>query len=712
MTTTPRLWKSLTQVNTTDGGAAQFGGQIVGLHDGGYFVAWMDDSGTYNPNGSAVVGQRYDFLGNKVGGEVVISYLTSGDQVPTAVTVLANGNIAVAFEDDTGGEPDIYVRVLDPAMNIFRTDTIDTGASLTSGASITALADGSYAVSYQVRTGGGLFPPAHIEARIVSPIGVAGDPFDIDNGTTHQKSSHLATLSNGNVLVVYEDEPAPATGVMRYGIFTPAGALVAGPATVPGGFGFNPDAAALRDGGFVVVWNEVGSGALELDIHASILSNAGTPVAVDIPVNTTVGPELGPTVAALADGGFLVTWEDNNADLVRAQRFDAIGDKIGAEFTVQSGTSFDGHEAAVLTDGRIAFALGGLSTGDADVMTSIWTTGWNAVGTGDFNADGVKDILWQNAIGITAEWLMAPAGGVANVYAAPLGTWSVIATGDFNGDGTDDILWQNATTDAIAQWLMAPTGGVGAILGMPPAPGWDVVATGDFNNDGTTDVMWKHAATGSTAEWLMASTGGVGSLLSAPPAGGWNLIASGDFNGDGTDDVMWQNAATGATSEWLMAGGGVANNPFTPAAPEWNVVATGDFNNDGTTDVMWKHAATGSTAEWLMAPTGGVGSMLSAPPAGGWNQIASGDFNGDGTDDVMWQNAATGATSEWLMANGGVANNPFTPAAPDWDVVATGDFNGDGTVDLMWQNALNGASAEWLMAPGGGVGAFVSTPPT
>jgi hypothetical protein len=39
MTTTPRLWKSLTQVNTTDGGAAQFGGQIVGLHDGGYFVA-------------------------------------------------------------------------------------------------------------------------------------------------------------------------------------------------------------------------------------------------------------------------------------------------------------------------------------------------------------------------------------------------------------------------------------------------------------------------------------------------------------------------------------------------------------------------------------------------------------------------------------------------------------------------------------------------
>jgi hypothetical protein len=61
MTTTPRLSKSLTQVNTTVA-AAQEECQIV--------VVWTDDSLTYNPDGSAIVGQRYDSLGNKVGGEV------------------------------------------------------------------------------------------------------------------------------------------------------------------------------------------------------------------------------------------------------------------------------------------------------------------------------------------------------------------------------------------------------------------------------------------------------------------------------------------------------------------------------------------------------------------------------------------------------------------------------------------------------------------
>lgn len=76
MTTTPRLWKSRTQVNTTDaavsafGGDAQLDGVITALPDGGSVVFWTDNSGAHNPNGTAVVGQRYDILGNKIGGEV------------------------------------------------------------------------------------------------------------------------------------------------------------------------------------------------------------------------------------------------------------------------------------------------------------------------------------------------------------------------------------------------------------------------------------------------------------------------------------------------------------------------------------------------------------------------------------------------------------------------------------------------------------------
>jgi hypothetical protein len=50
--------------------------QIARLLDGGYVLVWTDSSRTHN--GSAMVGQRYDSLGNKV--EVKISQFSSGDQ--------------------------------------------------------------------------------------------------------------------------------------------------------------------------------------------------------------------------------------------------------------------------------------------------------------------------------------------------------------------------------------------------------------------------------------------------------------------------------------------------------------------------------------------------------------------------------------------------------------------------------------------------------
>src|SRR5262249_43242664 len=150
------------------------------------------------------------------------------------------------------------------------------------------------------------------------------------------------------------------------------------PNHVPGGADLNnfenqADVAALRNGAFVVVWSDANSVGVDTDIRASILTASGQTIASNILVNTTIpGAQNAPNVVGLNDGGFLVTWEDDNADLVRAQRFDSLGQKIGSEFTVKSGVGTDSPQAAALTDGRIAFALGDVSSGDADVTTSIW----------------------------------------------------------------------------------------------------------------------------------------------------------------------------------------------------------------------------------------------------------------------------------------------------------------------------------------------------
>jgi hypothetical protein len=92
MLTTPFRVKSESQVNTSDApvvsGRTSFQGnpQVVALPAGGYVVVWEDDSGTHNPQGKAIVGQRYDVAGNKVGGEVKLSGFSSGSQFAPKAT--------------------------------------------------------------------------------------------------------------------------------------------------------------------------------------------------------------------------------------------------------------------------------------------------------------------------------------------------------------------------------------------------------------------------------------------------------------------------------------------------------------------------------------------------------------------------------------------------------------------------------------------------
>ena len=72
---------------------------------------------------------------------------------------------------------------------------------------------------------------------------------------------------------------------------------------------------------------------------------------------------------------------------------------------------------------------------------------WFAIGTGDFNGDGKTDILWINQFtGQVLIWLLdgtttppsVIGGGSLGSAASP---WHVRETGDFNGDGMSDILW-------------------------------------------------------------------------------------------------------------------------------------------------------------------------------------------------------------------------------------------------------------------------------
>ena len=80
------------------------------------------------------------------------------------------------------------------------------------------------------------------------------------------------------------------------------------------------------------------------------------------------------------------------------------------------------------------------------------------VGTGDFNGDGLSDILWRDNANNLAVWLMTQ--GTSVLQAAAIGnvgpSWNVAETGDFSGDGKSDILWRD-TSGNVAMWYMNGT---------------------------------------------------------------------------------------------------------------------------------------------------------------------------------------------------------------------------------------------------------------
>ncbi len=135
--------------------------------------------------------------------------------------------------------------------------------------------------------------------------------------------------------------------------------------------------------------------------------------------------------------------------------------------------------------------------GERNFINTIGSTGDPAPSTHDFNGDAKSDLLWRDAGGNVAAWLMNSAsiiaqGSVGNFTNAG----AIVGQRDFNLDGKADLLVRDSAGNTSI-WLMNGTQAIPATiranplsLGMVP-PSFSVVGTGDFNGDGLGDILWQ-----------------------------------------------------------------------------------------------------------------------------------------------------------------------------------------------------------------------------
>ncbi|SCY89908.1 calcium-binding protein [Microvirga guangxiensis] len=202
-----------------------------------------------------------------------------------------------------------------------------------------------------------------------------GNPFGVSTTAGEQFAMETATFADGSFVAIWTDTSqtgADTSGnAIRGQIFNADGSKRGGEFvvnTTTDGDQENAVITVLNDGRFVVAWAD-GSGAEDKDgsgIRARIFNADGTAFNrtgaaggdADFQVNVTTqtGSQNAPSIAALANGGFVVAFEDNSNSFsnfdVRAQAFDARGFQSGAE--VLANTANERHQAtpAVVASGN------------------------------------------------------------------------------------------------------------------------------------------------------------------------------------------------------------------------------------------------------------------------------------------------------------------------------------------------------------------------
>ncbi len=516
---------------------------VTTLSDGSYIVSWIQQ------DGDTVEAQKFDASGKPIGDVFEIgASVTGADKTSITLTALADGGFAAGFTNSANAG-DSWYEQFDADGNVVRTTQWDQSS--------TALAENSESItrggSYIFLAESDAFGDGDIYLQMRNTgTGTAGA---INGGSTFFKlnsdltagSQHSVNIAfseyNNDLAAVWIDSQ---TNTFRLRIFS-VDATLAQPTVVTdtasidvagavSGMDFGPQVVAMANGGFVVVWHD-NSGNDTPDknsysVHAKMYAADGTALSGEITVNSMFeNLQARPDVLALNNGGFLVTWDDSATGdrNISGQMFDAFGDRVGGQFTVNTHSSGSDYDSRIteLDDGRIV-------------------------------------VVWSNQVdGFIRQQIIDPRDGVIDGTAEADTLYGHDALGDIisGGEGADAILGLSGNDQVY--------GGEGADA-VSAGKGDDTVFGGVGNDDmkGNSGDDTLYGETGSDdllgGKGADSLTGGAGNdafVFNALTDSG-DTIADFSSTGAGNNDrVEFDGAAFGG-----LAAGSITANMFQSSA--------------------------------------------------------------------------------------------------------------------------------------------------
>ncbi|WP_266180384.1 FG-GAP repeat domain-containing protein [Dyella humicola] len=339
--------------------------------------------------------------------------------------------------------------------------------------------------------------------------------------------------------------------------------------------------------------------------------------------------------------------------------------------------------------------------------TCINSSGQHAAVPYDINGDCISDLLWMNdETHQFGWWLLDPISypngtittQVSQLISVSPGYW-IAATGDFNNDGLADLIWTSNSRD-LYLWTSHGSGFDPAYIGTYPA-GWTLVGAADIDGDGYDDLIWENQSACEFGYWLMKGTQVVNRTTISVTCGYHIAFIETAFDSPNgtTPAIYWQGqvsqSGTAPTYLWLPQNQTLNASFFGYLSGNWTFVAGllqrnslgamepltvfDTVASDTSNTLVW-------TSNWIVAGGGGQQSLMP-----GYQVVAAGHFTYSACNcmpnnqEILWANSA-GKLDVWTIDTTNPQGNPVIynylkgeayslpdfPAGSGWHVVRPG----------------------------------------